>query len=1382
MTFFDTRICWVFWLFCLCCAARLSAQDSGFEQITIENGLPQGMVFDLTQTRDGFLWAGLEEALCRYDGYNFKHFKNNPRQPFSVAENRANVLLEDSRGWLWVGLHSKGVDLYDPKTGFFHHFSLGSEKNLENGSDPAVRFLKEAPDGAIWVLQANTKGLHRIAIPDDWKNGLPAQADLQALTTVSELLLPSNKTMTRYQYLMALLQFQPDGKLSVFCLQKKYVVDPQTLAVVETSDAPIPDNTIMLAQGDPAHDGDLWAANDHVLMRLRHGEVRLFEMPKSEQAERFALRPGKNGRVWLSYHHKMWELAPGEDFDPDQPDLLFTATPFCWNYDRAGNFWVGTMGYGLRKINPLQKLFHAGAQGSPLNGVWANKGQYFTKDFFNIRRYDPKTRKIASQLAFLDAPNKQIDLAFEPSGAVWLLCDADGKPMLRRYASGTSGAAERVFTFDAVLDPANPLVRTPDGRLWVAAESNTLVRFDPASEQFEYFSFAHVFLGKGGKERVLAFAQDANGVVWVGTERGLVKGKPNAQGFDFQLIKTDEPQGQAFSHNNIACLLPDPTDPDGTLWIATKGGGIKRMDTRTGQSRQIGIADGLLDEVVYAILPGNRAGEFWCSTNRGLAKITVQNGGDPWVKINTFTAKMGLQNNEFNTRSFFKADNGELLFGGVNGLNRFFPEEIRYKDTLAPPVFVVGLEINHRKVEFGDADGFLKMSIENLRELHLTHDQNNLSFEFAVLDFADPSKNSYRYRLVGLDKNWVETGKNRLAQFNHLPPGRYELRVQGNNGESAWGESQPLVIIVHPPWWRSDLAYLCYVLLLAWAGWRGYQFQIQRIKMREQLAFEQRETERVKALEQMKTNFFSNVTHEFRTPLTLMIEPLRRVLPKIEDPEILENVRLAERNSRQLLALVNQLLDMAKLESGQMSLDLRRANFWETVRGVFERFLPLAEKRGVDLTLKNVGRVQNPSNVDADFNFDFDPNKVELILNNLISNALKFTPEGGSVVLNVGRVQNPSNVEAVEIRVADSGIGIPAEVLDKIFDRFYQVDPDESGHTRAGEGTGIGLALSKELAELMGGGIAVESELGTGSVFTFWLPFASVGVTQSHPDTSQGSPPSAVHRLPSAVHRPPSAELPVVLVIEDNAELRNFIKKSIGAGWQVIEATDGEEGVKKALELLPDLVVSDVMMPRKDGFEVVDELKNAELTAHIPIILLTAKSGIESRLAGLQRGADDYLTKPFSTEELLVRMENLVETRRSLRQLFGKQPVFAPNEREDELPKERMEEPVLSAPDRDFLQKFNLLIEQHLDDEHITVEDFAHKMAISRMQLHRKLTALTDQNVTVYVRNYRLERAMRLLQNREGNVSEVAARVGFGSEKYFSTAFKEKFGVSPSQV
>lgn len=1358
----------------------LAGQTPVLDKITIEDGLSQGMIFDILQTRDGFVWVATKDGLNRYDGYNFKVYSNDPFNPYSIADNTVTALFEDSRGWLWVGTQSKGLELFDPKTGRFHHFPLNFQK-VFSGAGAVVNKIQETADGAIWVLKFGV-GLIRINIPSAWKEELPGEPLLEPMAKLAPMDINLQATGTDWLHNFFVLQ---NGDFLVTSIRQMFSLNVKNGSYKTIHEGLVSCEMNGVALGSEEQDGDLWVGDLKQMARIRHGKAAVFNLPAGSGIQYSGLHDGKNGHVWCVVNNLVWDLAPGEDFDYSKPDLMLDVNPNCITTDKNGNLWFGTVGYGLRKFNPAKSLFHTGAKGYSLMGLWRSPGgQYFCKariSYTSIFPYDTLSGELGKQSAFPDAPLQQVSLAFEPDGTTWLLCtspEMNYQGMLRRYAP--DGQFMHAYLFDTKLNLTDQLLRDSQGLLWISGNDGQLLRFDPRRGRFDYFSFAHLFDEQANAIRSTAIAEDGNGHLWVGTQLGLVKCRPNGPKFDFELIKADGSRPGGLNNNSIACLLADPADPNGILWIGTKGGGLNRFDQRSGQFLHLTSASGLPNNVVYGILPGGK-NEYWCSTNRGLAKITAKgNAAAPDFEITSYTAATGLQDNEFNSFAYFKTDNGELLFGGVNGLNRFFPDQLKL-DTIPPPVYIVGLEINHQKAGFGSLGISLNQPIERLRELRLKYDQNNLSFEFAALDFTDPNKNHYRYRLVGLDNDWVEISHQRFAHFNHLAPGSYVFRVQASNGESRWADvANPITVIILPPWWRSSLAYLCYFLLIVWLGWRAYLFQIRRVKEREQLAFELREKERVKALEQMKTDFFSNVTHEFRTPLTLIIEPLRQLLRSPGDPAMKDKIRLAEKNSRQLLSLVNQLLDMAKLESGSMAVEFRRGDIGQLVRNTFESFLPLAASRKVQLGMAPLQEIPE---------FEFDPGKVELVLNNLISNALKFTPEGGKVELKVrmegacppgprtignakqvGRQEKAGAWSWVAIEVKDTGIGIPPGELDNIFNRFYQVD---GSHTRKGEGTGIGLALSKELAVLMGGGISVQSKLGEGSAFQFWLPFrpASGGrAMQSMVPVMAGAAAIESPSQPFALH----GERPVALVVEDNADLRAFIKQSIERDWQVVEATNGEEGIRKAIELVPDLVVSDLMMPERDGYELCNELKNNELTAHVPIILLTAKSAINSKIKGLRTGADDYLTKPFNTEELLVRMENLVAMRRKLRERYGNSPLSGN--------KGEWKDESLSALDREFLKRFTLLLEEHISDETLGVEDFANKMFISRSQLHRKLKAITDRNATEFIRDYRLEQAHVLLSQGGVLIAEVAQRVGFGNEKYFSTTFKEKYGLPPSQL
>lgn len=1392
----------------VCCALGLRAQTTAFEKITIENGLSQGMVFSMLQTRDGFLWVATKDGLNRYDGYNFKVFSHDPYDAFSLAEDNAIVLFEDSRGWMWIGTDSKGIDIYDPLTGLFHHV------NPNFPPDEQVAFMRprifvEDVSGTIWVQYNEGHGLARIKIPETWRQkGLPHEANLGAKTDITPCQLPQwRNDQDEWINMWA----EPDGGLTAFSSFRQYRIAPNAKSFVVAHEGLWPTKIYSVKQDERLGKGGFWLLGEEGrLYANRNGELSYSQDLGWSWDDRLsAIQRDQDGHLWLLFGEYIWQLHADRPVDFAAPLCILDREAKCLANDHNGNVWIGTAGYGLRRCATRFTAFHTGMVGQSIWRLWRSpKGPYFWRASSDVFEYDPNTGKSASTNAFPEeAKNWVRDLAFEESGTIWVLValkSERNQMYLCRY--GSNRQLEQRYVFPIHDYDYACFVRTRNGDIWINGAGCQLTRFQPLTGQITQYTYANLFKEKVTAVQAFAIVEDGSGVLWIGTQQGLVQGVPTRQGIDFRLFQSDAQNPEGLHHNNVSCLLPDPAQPDKVLWVGTKGGGLNRLDIQTGKFQHYGLKEGLPDKVIYGILPGNEPPHtgrttLWCSTNKGLAQMiplagTAQPNGKPLFNIVTFTAAKGLQDNEFNTQAYYKSAQGELLFGGINGLNHFFPEQLR-PDTSLSPVFVVGLEVNHQPALPSLWNGEAMRSLEHLRALHLPHDQNNVSFEFAVLDFTDPSKNRYRYRLVGLDADWVENGTNRFAHFTHLSPGRYTLLVQGNNGEGQWTDAAPIELIISPPWWRSPAAYAIYLLLLGWGTWRLYQFQIQRVKEREQLIFEQRETERVKALEQLKTNFFSNVTHEFRTPLALIQEPLRQFLQNPKDPQGIEKVRMAEHNSEKLLGLVNQLLDMAKLESGQISLDLRRADLVQTVRDIFERFLPMAEKRGIKLIL-------SPPPNDLPF-FDFDLGKVELVLNNLLSNALKFTPEGGVVRLMIDASTNDDLQSAhtgdkksktenrnskILIRVSDTGIGIPSEELPKIFDRFYQVD---GSNTRAREGTGIGLALSKELVELMGGQIGVDSEAGKGSAFTFSLPVRLANGELQIPSGPADSKRSESRIMvednssaPEAGKNPktdlliapqkPNSERLVALIIEDNQEIRAFIRASISSGWESVETSDGEEGIQKALAILPDLIISDVMMPRKDGFAVVDTLKNQELTAHIPIVLLTARSGGESKIKGLRSGADDYLTKPFSTEELLARMDNLVETRRHLREYYRKQAAILSVSEAVE------KQGVMAAPDQAFLRRLVLLLENRLSDDKLSVEDIAAELNINRTQLHRKIKAITDQNTSDFVRDYRLDRAMTMLKNREGMVQEVAARVGFANEKYFSRAFKEKFNRSPSQV
>lgn len=1340
----------------------IHSQQLALEQLTIDDGLSQGMIFDMLQTRDGFLWIATKDGLNRYDGYNFKTWSHDASNPFSLADNTVTALFEDSQNRLWIGTKEKDLQLFDRKNDRFYHFQLPISFNKGNQIDYDIRQIEEDANGNIWIVNRGG-GVFRLSLPDAWRNALPDKPALGSLATLKQVPVPASQQSEpgAIEEFRAILPAQ-DGSIWIGSSQNLYQVDPQSLAI-NTIERPavLPRGIWRLKQ---LASGEIWGACNTAVFRYQNGHFDHFPFsvngPESETYP--ALSVGNDGRLWILFEKKLWRLSNNSAFHPQVPDYQVDRAGNVLFQDDQDNMWIGTLGYGLRKLSLRKSQFHAMLEGVSIWGVWQTKATgLLCKLFTKIVRYDPGSGKLSEQSAFPDAPPQHNDLVFGPNGEHWLLCGLRegrvNKNEIRHYKA--DGSLLNKYEINIRRYPYARLLRTRDGAIWASGAYGKLLRLEPETGKQTVFDFGYLFGQNVETLLVYALAEDGRGQIWAGTQFGLVKASIRGDKMDFQLFTSDGPVGKALNNNSIACILPDPKHPENWLWIGTKGSGINCLDLRTESFSYTTSEQGLPNNVVYGILP-DQSGHLWCSTNRGLAKLTLS--GSSLVQITPFTMGDGLQSNEFNTQAFFRTAEGELLFGGVNGINRFIPETLQF-DTCPPQVYIIDLYVNQLPLRFSQESKELKMPVEYMAQLQLDYIRNNLSFEFAAMDFTDPKKNQYRYQLLPIEKDWIPARKDHFAHYTHLAPGCYVFRVQGCNSVGIWNETPvEMVIVIDPPWWRSSLAYLIYMLALVFATWQTWRFQVNRVKIREQLAYEHRETERIKALEQVKTNFFSNVTHEFRTPLSLILEPARRILTQSKNPDIVENARHIENNSLRLLDMVNQLLQLAKLESGAIPLDLRRGDFAGHIQEIFRSFLPLAEKRGIHLSLKSDGVI--PS-------FVFDPNKTELIVNNLLSNALKFTPEGGKVWLRLSLEASGDRASFAVIQVGDTGIGIPLESLDKIFDRFYQV---EGPHTQAGEGTGIGLALSRELAELMEGTITVSSNETPGSTFTFRLPLKHDLIASENTTPTDFTETAAA---PDQIMPAPRADTQaVVLLIEDNAELRRFIKQSLHPYWQVVEASNGNEGIKKAIALVPDLIISDLMMPEKDGYAVCDELKNTELTAHIPLILLTAKTGLDSKLRGLRSGADDYLTKPFHTEELLARMDNLLELRRKLRQQ-ARQANTNTHTTDDLEPNN-----FLSKLDQDFLQRFGFLLEQHLADEHLGVEEFAKKMFISRSQLHRKLKALTDQNATDFIRDFRLNQAMEMLKNKEGMVSEVASRVGFANEKYFSTAFKAKFGVSPSRV
>jgi signal transduction histidine kinase/DNA-binding response OmpR family regulator len=717
---------------------------------------------------------------------------------------------------------------------------------------------------------------------------------------------------------------------------------------------------------------------------------------------------------------------------------------------------------------------------------------------------------------------------------------------------------------------------------------------------------------------------------------------------------------------------------------------------------------------------------------------------------------------------------GQLAFGGVNGINIFNPKTILAAN-FTPNVFITNLLVNNQPVSPGDATGILQKTIEQSSHITLTYLQDILTLEFTALDFTAPGQNKYRYQLVGIDKEWVESGTRRSATYLHLPAGKYTFKVQGSNSQGVWSDkTAELQITVLPPWWRTWWAYLIYVLAIGFAIRLYLQFNVNKAKLKAQLEYEQEEAKRIKELDSIKTQLYTNITHEFRTPLTVILGMARQVTANPGD-HFTNGMDMIVRNGESLLNLVNELLDLSKLESGKMTLQLTNGDLISFLRYIVESFQSLAASQNKQFHFL--------SDVD-ELHVAFDGEKMRQIITNLLSNALKFTPEKGNVYVSL--LQGTADAEDTAqliIKVKDTGIGIPDNQIPYIFDRFYQLD---NSTTRKAEGTGIGLALTKELVKLLGGSIAVKSPpVGAtkGTEFTVPLPFTvvqrsevlpSVAATTTLPETVH----TTINNQPAgiALDTNGNTDTPLILLVEDNADVVAYTATCL-PDYKLSVGRDGREGFEIATEMVPDLIITDVMMPFVDGFEMCRQLRADERTSHIPIIMLTAKADMQSKLEGIEKGADVYLEKPFNKEELLLRIKKLLETRQQLQQYYMKQAGIAATDSTQSI----TIAPPEAAAENEFVIKVRVVIEAHLEDYDFSVEHLCKKIFMSHSQLHRKLHALVRCSPNKFIRMVRLTKAQELLRSSDESIATIALASGFNDPGYFARVFKQEYGCTPQE-
>ncbi len=879
------------------------------------------------------------------------------------------------------------------------------------------------------------------------------------------------------------------------------------------------------------------------------------------------------------------------------------------------------------------------------------------------------------------------------------------------------------------------------GRIWVGTngqgvvvlrDNKVVARYTPAPT-----ASSDVLLPLNGYIR--AMEEDLDGNIWIGTHGG-----------GLAVLRPDDNQFTLYSQINSTLPFDKVhalfCDSHGRMWVGTYGGGLSVFDKNKGQFINYTEKDGLQNSTIYQIAEDTQ-GHIWVSSNTGLSCFSPETR-----TFRNFSNLNGLQNNNFVHGAGLRLSDGELLFGGVQGFNYFFPSGLRSNKNV-PAVVLTDLQIANKSVQPGPSSPIADQ-ISVASAIRLDYGQN-FAISFVALNYTLPKQNKYAYKLVGVDKDW-NTGSINTARYTNLDPGEYVFHVKASNNDGIWNNAETSIkIYVQPPWWRTVYAYIFYVLaaggLFSYSRHRG----LTRERRKFQLERERTEVRRMQELDRMKLKFLTNLSHEFRTPISLIMAPVNELISQQQEDTSKDRLYMIRRNAKRLLNLVNQLLDFRKMEEDELRLHVTEGELTAFVEDVVQSFADISERKHIQLNFtSDVPRLY----------VQFDHDKVERILFNLLSNAFKFTLEEGkiSVVMDAADQQKADGILLVSIRVTDTGIGIPADKLHRIFERFFQ---HSSGSAVLNQGTGIGLSITKEFVEMHGGTIEVESLPGQGTAFTVRMPLKAV--TEAKPVLP--ADPARQWETLGGEEVNHHSEMPTVLLVEDNDDFRFYLKDNLKNNYRIIEATNGKEGWHKALAVHPQLIVSDISMPYMDGIVLSRKLKADKRTCHIPIILLTALTGEVQQLQGLQTGANDYITKPFNFEILHAKMRSLLTLRRDLKTTYTRQiKVLQP-------------EVKIQTEDERLLQAIVRCLEENMISPQLSVEFLSRQVGMSRSSLYSKVLELTGETPVEYIRSFKLDKASILLEKSDFSISEIAYQTGFSTPNYFARAFKAKFNMLPSE-
>lgn len=1305
---------------------HIKAQPYHFRHYQVEQGLSYSSVYAILQDAKGFVWFGTKNGLNRFDGYNFKIFRNDPGNGQSIGHSVIRSLAEDNNDRLWVGT-SSGLYQYRNTTEVFEAVK-GTENrsvwNVYNDQNGSILFI------ANYVIFSYNQKSHQILKLSNRQNFeatslcMDAKGTLWASARTGQLMRYESKTKSFSAFDM----FSHSTKVSSHWIDRIYptkdnsilvgtshqgvkLFDIKTLSYKDILTKNTDQTSIFVKNFIHYKDDEYWIATESgiFIYNLKTGNYtnlrKSFSDPYalSDNAV-YAFAKDREGGLWVGSYFGGVDYYPNPftSFDKffnqgkGNPKSLSgnAVREIC--KDQYGNLWVGTEDGGLNKRSAGQDRFVSFLPDGSSNHI----------SHTNIHALMAFKNEL-----WVGTFEQGLDVLDIPSGKV-----------VRHYNSG-QGSGKLSSNF------VESIYRTRGGKILIGTGSG-LYTYNRVTDDFKIEKSipANLF--------VVSVAEDESGTIWVGGIRqGVFCYNPHS-GLRSN-FKHNPLDGNSLSNDFINQIF---IAKDQTHWVTTESG-LNKFDVKTQKFTRYGIKDGFPSEIFYRI-EEDQDHNLWISTAKGLCFF---NPNTKQVKV--YTKANGILNDQFNYNSSFKDSSGYMHFGSVNGMIAFNPASFK-TNPIVPSVQITGFQVFNQELKISAKGSPLTKSITLTDELELKHDQSTFSIDFAALTYTDYETAEYAYKLEGVDHDFTYLNQNRKVFYTKLSPGTYTFLVKAANSSGIWNDQpRKLIIKISPPLWLSNWAFIFYVVVFGFGVYLVAMYFYSKMKIRDKRKQEQLKIQKEKELYEAKIEFFTQITHEIRTPLTLIKGPIETVIKKYQpEPEVMSYLHTMEKNADRLLHLTNQLLDFRKIESREYSLHYAPTNINELILENFQRFQNAIEGRHLQYELRLPDQALRPL---------ADAEALNKILSNLLSNAVKYAKTKIILVLEIHK-------KSYTISVSNDGYLIPDQLKEKIFDSFVRLE-----ETASELGTGIGLALARSLTLLHNGTLSVDTSENF-NVFVLNIPLESTFLSDNHLVTTNVNSISDYSMNKGEKGDFISIEKPSILLVDDNKDILEYLMKELSANFECITASNGEEALNSLNESAVQLVVSDVMMPIMDGFELCRAIKTDLATSHIPVVLLTAKNSAQSKIEGLEIGADAYLEKPFSPDHLIAQIQSLLDNRNKLKQYFANSPLV------------HLKSIAQSRTDEVLLEKLNTYILAHLGDKNMDVEQLADAMNMSRATFYRKVKSISNLSPNELINITRLKKAAELLISSDYKIQHIAEITGFTSQAQFGRSFARQFGITPS--